>query len=97
MELEIEEEKTPNKIQAYIEKRKSETEGKEREEEEQKAKVKQKNAERSEKLHKVIGSVGNAINTGANIVQAIPHFAALAIGAGAGNLFQKYFGDKKDK
>ena len=96
MTYEVEEEKEPrrNMIQERIEKHKSETNDKEREEEEQKAKVKQKQAERSEKLKKTVDTIGNVINTGANVVQAIPHFAALAIGAGAGGLLQKWLGDK---
>ena len=96
MQMTYEEEKMPNKIQAYIEKRKTETDDKEQKEKAEKEKVKQKQAERSEKLKKTVDTIGNAINTGANVIQAIPHFAALAIGAGAGGLLQKLL-EGKDK
>ena len=95
--MELEGMKPQNKIQDYIEKRKTEQSAKEQEEKAQKEKVKQKQAERKENLGKIANMASNAISTGASL---IPHVATFALGLSAdklGEVLLQAIKDQRDK
>lgn len=87
--METEETKPQNKIQEYIEKRKTEQAANEREEMAQNEEVKQKREQNKQKLKGIADKVGDTIKTGATVVSAIPHAVAFTVGAGAGSLIPK--------
>jgi len=80
--MEVEGMKPNNKIQDYIEKRKTEQSAREQEDLAKKEQIKQKKEESSQKLKTAVSS--------------IPHVAKLAVGVGAGSLIASLIKDIKD-